>query len=230
VPAPPEVGAVIVGVASTPVDLSQFWLDGQALPGLSTPLDTGDQTYWLDGAPDPVLGLTLSDAVWQKLVPDTPDTVLTFDGSATSFQPLAAVLAGARAHRTSSTSVTGGAWQALSWGATAFDTGFWSNAAPTRFTVPTGKAGTYLLVGQAFWQTDAVVTKYLLGWRVNGATVSGYTSTPDVTDVGMQTAVVVQLAVGDYVECVVDYTSGAMTGRTISGGATVCWGSIVKVG
>jgi hypothetical protein len=230
VPASPDLGAVVVGAAASPVDIGLYWFDGQPLLGLPSDLDPGDGDYWIDGQPLETLGLTLTDSVWQKLTPTVPATVLTFDGSAAIWAPLASVLAGARSYRTTNQNVTGGAWEALTWGATEFDTGFWDAAAPTRWTVPTGKAGTYLLLGQAFWPVAAVVTNYKLGFRVNGSTVTARVESADVTNIGLQAFGIVQLDEGDYVEAVVDYASGAMTGRTVTGGQQTCWGSIVKVG
>jgi hypothetical protein len=230
VPASPEVGSVVVGVAASPVDTGLYWFDGQPLPGVASELDPGGNAYWFDGQPYDVLGLTLTDAVWQKLVPTVPNSVLTWDGSSVAFAPLASVFAGAKAYRSTNLAVTGGAWQTVPWSAAAFDTGFWDVTAPSRFTVPTGKTGTYQLTATAFWQTDATVTSFLLGWRVNGTTVLEYAATANVTDVGMQATALVQLEEGDYVEAIVDYASGSMTGRTITGGTTTCVGSIVKVG
>jgi hypothetical protein len=81
----------------------------------------------------------------------------------------------------------------------------------TRMTIPAGKAGKYWVYAGGFFQSggttnSAVITIYLNGVTTNGVYTNFIQSSTDNS--GMRTGAVLNLAVNDYVECVVYQNSG----------------------
>lgn len=213
--ASPVRGDVIVS-AGLPFNGQNFWFDGSVMPDMDTAADFGVQKFWFDGSVEGGAGLTDSSLLkWRRLAVGSAnqslltDGVDVFWGSNTPTQPKV------KAYRSSNLSIAAGdggyptsgfGGNKVAMQAVIFDSdGFWNSGAnPERLTVPSGSAGTYLVVGQASWESSSDGRK--AAWiYVNGARV-GITEVPgDDGSLGLSFTVstFVRLVAGDYVELVV---------------------------
>ena len=98
----------------------------------------------------------------------------------------------------------------------------------TQFTVPSGQGGTYSIVCQVQWTSNAVGYRQL-GIVQNGSTLLAVTKAGAVasTSQPQQTAAIAQLAAGDYIQCQIAQSSGGSLATLSSQGAT--FGALVKV-
>jgi hypothetical protein len=211
-------GAVIVG-QGLPVGGGEYWIDGGVLPELDSGISFADQTPWADGGVAGVLGVDDPGVLrWRRLLP-TPgvlasDGLNVFWGDPTVEQPRAIV------YRTANLTIPSGpgpygtgnaAGTPVPFQAVEEDPfGFWSSGTPTRLTVPAGKAGVYLIAGQASWDTSTTGRK--AAWIfVNGSRVAITEVNGDDGGLGLSFGVMrfKRLQAGDYVELVVRQDSGA---------------------
>lgn len=117
---------------------------------------------------------------------------------------------GVSAYRSSSQTLTGGAYTAIQWNAEYWDTNTYhdNGTNPSRFTVPTGKAGYYsykfnLGIG-------AITGDNYFHIRVNGTTKWNF-SWDTNSPTNLQGNATLNLAVGDYVELFVYNVSSIVT-------------------
>lgn len=96
----------------------------------------------------------------------------------------------------------------------------------SRFTVPSGWDGTYLLVGTVAWAASAVGNR-MIGWAVNGAADALRDQAMPAQGLAnrMTVSCIVQLTAGDYVELRVHQTSGGALGLTATG-SIMCLGTL----
>jgi hypothetical protein len=203
-----------------PTALAGAWADGLPSDLLVTSLATGGGAYWADGLPYDGLGGGSSgaDVLWRRVPIGTAGQVLKSNGTnpewgdAGSFGEVsAASQPKVRVYASSSVSIAAGAGTDDANGGTkvnfdteSFDTdAFHSTVTNTsRLTVPVGKAGYYLIVGQASWATSATGRKAC--WPYKNGTLRLAVDEVNGDDGGLglsHTAVCfAQLAEGDYVE------------------------------
>jgi hypothetical protein len=144
---------------------------------------------------------------------------------------------GARAYRSTSATIATSTWTSISFNAEAFDSDtFHDNATnPSRFTVPAGKAGKYLLHGVVSFAPDVTGIRHAR-WLLNGTTqmiVFGINSQGTAYRSRVPVTTIVDLSVGDYVELQGFQNSGSSleVGDTTNGGeANESWGSLVYLG
>jgi hypothetical protein len=133
---------------------------------------------------------------------------------------------GCLAYRSSSQTLTSGAYTAIEWNAEAWDTNtFHDNSTnPSRFTIPVGKAGYYNFIfnlgigavsGQVYWQI-----------LVNGSAVSAGAWNVSASETKLAQSVSIVVAEADYVQLTV-YRVGAIT---TAGSQTEAWASINYMG
>lgn len=150
-----------------------------------------------------------------------------------------AAFVGCKAYNSTTQSVNDATSTALTFDTEAYDTdAFHSGASPSRFTVPSGKAGKYLLVGGTTMAAATAPTNPTQCWwrkTLSGGGSSelpaGDSRTPSTTiPTGFLAVTTVDLAVGDYVELMV-YQDG--TGAKNFGSASAAqasFGSVTLLG
>jgi hypothetical protein len=134
----------------------------------------------------------------------------------------AAAFAGARAYNNGTQSIPNTTDTALTFDTEDYDTdGYHSTSANTsRMTIPTGKAGKYLVHGHTTYAVGNTTGDRILVIRKNGSDVpgSGVSVVPHTGSVllRLDTTAIVDLAVGDYVEAFAFQSSGG----NLNAGAT----------
>ena len=126
------------------------------------------------------------------------------------------------AYATSGTSIAFATNVKVNLQAEYFDTDSAFDTSNSRFTVPSGKAGKYLFIGQVCF--NATITDNHVGFAKNGSTtvVGGSYDTffeaKGANASSVETSVIIDLAVGDYVEMFTFNTNGSVpstsAGRT----------------
>lgn len=111
-----------------------------------------------------------------------------------------------------------GGWSNNTWAAAPLnsevydDAGFHDNATNnSRFTVPSGHAGQYIIVGHFIWDDHATGVRGLGIYKNGSVTHADIVEAIEATGVGNQMTIteILDLAVGDYVEMFAYQTSGA---------------------
>lgn len=117
---------------------------------------------------------------------------------------------GARGKRSSASSISDSTWTALGFNAEDFDTdAFHDNSTnPSRFTIPSGKAGKYLVVAQELWASNGTGNR-LRAIAKNGSRIV-HTAGDGLTINGLSYGIsdIVDCAVSDYLELHVYQSSG----------------------
>lgn len=143
---------------------------------------------------------------------------------------------GVRSTRATTQSINDSTVTAISYTADTFDTDAFHDTGsnPDRFTVPSGKNGTYLIMARVQWDTNTTGAR-LAGLQVVSA---GPTTTAiDEDDGAVSTGIdgktnivhgIYALAVGDYVRVVVYQNSGGA--RTTRAAAEGNWFAMYKIG
>jgi hypothetical protein len=155
---------------------------------------------WTDDDGTGTTGTLLNDARLQADVYDPVDAVITY---------------GCRAYHDTTQSISNAAFNAVSFNSEDYDTGgFHSTAVNTsRFTVPAGAGGTYLIIGHVVFAANGTGQRGLtIGKNGGGATINGvsaFKSSPSGTYVTMVNIMaVLVLAAGDYIELLAYQDSG----------------------
>ncbi len=119
---------------------------------------------------------------------------------------------GVKAFRTTDLSVNNNTWTSVGWNSESFDSdGFHDNSTNnTRFTIPSGKGGKYLLTANILWYQNTTGTRIAGFYKNNGADALQYFYFyPNNIDYNSFNITSMQdLAVGDYVELRVYQASG----------------------
>jgi hypothetical protein len=97
-----------------------------------------------------------------------------------------------------------------------------------RITIPSGKAGYYLVWSQINWQTNASVSRRLLQIQLNGSGITSVEGSPAAsTPLGYYSAAISYAAVGDYFNSIVyQNTGGSMNLENSAGGSCVYFGAM----
>ena len=146
------------------------------------------------------------------------NTVLTADSAEASglkwATPSAASFVGAVAVMSADLNVSHNTFTAVPFAATDYlDTDAFHNPSTnnTRMTVPAGKAGKYWVYAGGFFQSGGTTNSGEIIIYLNGVTANGtYTNfiQSSAQNSGMRTGAILDLAVADYVECIVYQASG----------------------
>jgi hypothetical protein len=139
---------------------------------------------------------------------------------------------GARAYKTSGQSITSGSLQALTFDLERYDTdGFHDTSSNTsRFTIPSGMGGKYLIGGTAALSSSNATAR-TLAIRINGSTYIAATNGDPQTAVGEQYAnvsAVWDMAAGDYAEIMYRQDSGGSL-SLVAGSAYASEGWIARL-
>jgi hypothetical protein len=104
---------------------------------------------------------------------------------------------------------TGGTPTALTWQTEDWDTdGYWTSGAPTKFTIPTGMGGKYL-VGGGYTFDSATAFDQIASISVNGTELLSTRSRQGSASAVNRTSTILNLAAGDYVEMLAYQASGS---------------------
>lgn len=225
-------------------------LSGVLAEGMITYLKSDDKVYKYTGAAWVEVGggsspLTTKGDIYTYSTADarlgvgTNGQVLTADSTtATGLKWAAAsstpTFVGAFIYQAATQSLTNGTETAITMDTEVFDTdGFHSTSSNTsRMTIPSGKAGKYLLVASIGYVGNATGTRSLV-WRKNGSYQSYLDNNPGNTGTFTMTAsTIYDLAVGDYVELGGYQTSGGNLNvmGTASGNGNVTYLAIQYLG
>lgn len=163
-----------------------------------------------------------------RLAVGTNGQVLTADSTAATGLKWAAASGGSAtyvgvsAYKTSNQDISNNTFTALTFQAESFDTdSFHDNSTNTsRFTVPTGKGGKYVVSGTVSYSTNATGARAASIYK-NGAVVNYHSILPPVaggvTGTYVPVSYVLSLAAGDYVEIFGWQTSGGNLAVTNGG-------------
>lgn len=231
IPATAVLGDMVVAQAAVGADVDAHWLDGLPYDEIPNVLDGGDEVYWQDGLP--AVGLEVSGEVrWQRKANSvTAGYVWTAGATGPDWQPSATAGALAQVYRASNLSITPFAAPTLLPLETVVvdASGFWASGAPTRFTVPNGLAGKYVVVAQISWNVTFVgngwVAIFKNGVNVAESVLPGGAAV--ATRAPLQAVYVAQLAVGDYLEMSVYLEAGGAI--QVLGGAAKTFLQLLKV-
>ena len=107
---------------------------------------------------------------------------------------------------------------AITWNAETFDTdAFHSTSTNTsRITIPTGKAGKYLLTFAAFYENGGTSNSPRYRFKKNGTVIVSVQESAQF-QMALTLSTIVSLAVGDYVEIFIFHNSGGSAGTVYSG-------------
>ena len=121
---------------------------------------------------------------------------------------------GASVYRTTDQTISNGTYTIITFDAETYDSdGFHSTVTNTgRMTVPSGKAGKYLISGFAGFGANASGYR-LIRLQKNGSTISYFSNLPFTGDTNtVQLSYAIDLAVGDYIEINAYQNSGGNIG------------------
>lgn len=189
-------------------------------PAMTFPLTSANRSYSAQSFTVTNVTVTwpkLTNPVFRIEFGDQPMTLGAWTTAQAVFTPASTRIRydpqGALARRTTTQSIANATWTAISLDASEdFDPfGFHDTASnPSRFTVPTGWSGTYLLTGNS-GITSGAGTVVQCGWALNGANPTLAASTyytPIGTGQTVSSTVVQELSAGDYVELMVLHNQG----------------------
>lgn len=238
IPDDPIQGDIIVALGSTPVDNGKYWFNGEQVLFEDLNVDTLGLDYWKDGSAFVMGGFGLSSGSgtkWQRKALGAAGTFLGSTGTEADWLDPATSSESASVYRTNNVVIPSATDTAISFEAAHFDTAsFWSSVTPTRFTIPTGKGGKYLAIGQLTWQDPGTAAGYRAKIRLNGATIVGEGSNNQTItgegDTAHQVSAIMNLIAGDYVEIVAHWNYTDVVGKVILGGTYATFGQLLKVG
>lgn len=176
----------------------------------------------VDAKGDLIVG-TAADTVDRLAVGSNGQTLVADSSQSTGLKWATPSYVGVKCFKSAVQSIPNATWTTLTFDSESFDTdAFHDNTTNnSRITIPTGKAGKYLVNWQAVWvanNTGSRNTRLLK----NGTTAAygSWTSTASATDSTIHSnSTVLDLAVGDYLEIQIGQASGGALDA--SGGATI---------
>lgn len=226
------LGDMIVAQQAGAADLDAYWLDGLPFDDIPNVLNAGDEVYWIDGLPAD--GLEASDEVrWRrKGNSTTAGYVWTAGATGPDWQPSAAGGAFVQVYRASDFSLPVSTQTNVALEVVVADAlGFWAAGSPTRFTVPSGQAGKYVVSGQAsidctptfpgnFWVAIYKNSVIVAECALAAAAQIG-------TRAPMQVTCIADLVAGDFIEMSVYMENSAA--RNVKGGAAKTFLQLLRV-
>lgn len=221
---PPLPGSLVVGsAAGVSNDMSPYWVDGLPVDLLNSTDDTGGVQFWQDGLPfNSISSLSAGDVLWVRLEIGQDTYVLTSRGTFVEWAPATAAFSQIRASAdlTAPQAIPKETATLLVWDTPTSDSGpFWSSAAPTRFTCPTGQDGTFDVTGQATWDTGTIGALRIRILKNGSAVARNETGGTVVEAAPSQTVMKrVELSATDYVELEAYWTYSDSSDRTITDG------------
>lgn len=183
---------------------------------------TNDMATKIDAKGDLIIG-TAADS-YDRLAVGTNAYVLTADSTAATGVKWAAIPAASPAFvgcfltGTVDQSVNSASSTLITWDAEVFDTDAFHSTTTnnTRITIPSGKAGKYL-INMFVYSNNANTTGYrAMGIKKNGTNIQEFNSTPNFStanDLGQHFSTLLDLAVGDYIEMY--WTQNSGSARTV---------------
>jgi hypothetical protein len=160
----------------------------------------------------------------------TTGQVLTVSGGVPAWATPATGFVGCRLFYTADASISNNTATILNFNSETFDTdSFHSTSTNTsRITIPSGKAGKYLINGKANWTASATGIRQVYIYLNNTTNISQSTlnSGAEVFDVSVSTTA--SLSVGDYIEFGVYQTSG--TSRSARAGTDLTYFEVTYLG
>ena len=136
---------------------------------------------------------------------------------------------GCAAYNTSNFSISNNTGTNITWNTEEFDTdGFHSTSSNTsRFTIPTGKGGKYLITAQVRWD-DNTAGERVLKIQKNGTEFKAFAMQPNAQNPMEAITAVLSLVATDYIEILVYQNSGGA--RTVYGSSLETFTSISYLG
>ncbi len=241
IPADPIIGDIITALGSTPVDNGKYWMDGHPVFFEDLNSDTGGEKYWYDGHffGRGGFGLTSgSGTKWQRKAIGAAGLFLGSTGTEVDWLSPSSVSESVSVYRSTTLSISRATDTAIPFDTTVFDTAaFWDNTDPTKLTVPTGKGGKYLVIGQVEWSNASSTGTHQAKIRLNGTTTKAVGAVDTIIDATFggqqgahQVVTLLSLAVGDYLELVVLFNSNDATPRVLAAGSSSTFFQLIKVG
>lgn len=228
-PAAAVLGDLITAQRAAVTDSDAYWFDGQPFEDLDNANDAAGEAFWFDGQPAVGLG-SVGVAKWARKANGTTGYVLTAGATGPDWQPSAAGGTFVQVYRASDFSLpTSTQTNVVLETVVADASAFWSSGAPTRFTVPTGQGGKYVVVAQASIDVNYIGNLWVAVFK-NGVNVAESVM-PAGSQVGTraphQTVYVADLAAGDYLEMSVYHEAGGA--KNIKGGAAKTFLQMLRV-
>jgi hypothetical protein len=208
-------GDIFEVFAAQPVAISDVYTQTQANAAFinDSLLTTTGDTIYASGANTPA-----------RLGIGTSGQVLTVSGGVPAWAtPTAPTFAGVQCRNAgTNTTISSATDTILTWSSENFDSdNYHSTSSNTsRITIPTGKAGKYLVNAAVYWESSPTADALALRIRKNGAGQVQFNSLPkpNANQVTVTTTVTLDLVVGDYLELVVYQNSGS--NLTVNGDST----------
>jgi len=175
---------------------------------------TNSMATAIDAKGDLVVG-TGADTFSRLAVASTAGYLLSVDSAESTglkwAAPAAASFVGCRLKRSGTFNVSNNTFTAVPFNLEDFDTDAFHDTSTnnSRITIPAGKAGKYLLIGNFLWGTDPTGRRELLMYK-NGSVLPGVIVMQATSSegAGLCLSMIQDLAVSDYVELYVKQTSG----------------------
>lgn len=225
-------------IASSPDVQAISWFEGGVFDFLVGTADANNQKFWFEGGIiDGLFGGTSADDVrWQRLPIGTTGSFLKSTGLVPTWGPIGDVgqitasnQPKVQVYKTTNQTIAPGAGTddpvqggtRVTFNAEEFDSDTFHDLVinPSRLTVPAGKGGVYVVVGQLSWQTMTTAVRAAAWIYLNGVrrAITEVSAPSGGLNFSFSVATFLNLAAGDYVELFArqdDATSKSVLGDT----------------
>lgn len=230
-PASVVLGDTIVGQGIGDTDAQKYWFEGEPLDELADTTTAGAQLFWIDGLPTIVLSTPL-EVKWARKAIGAAGTQPVSNGSGWEWQDVAAVEpVWASLYKASDVAIASSTSQDLLLDGIVFD-GYSYQSSDRRYvSIPSGRAGVYLVVGQIQFESPFFGS----GWIAlvkNGVTIA--TVNLEAADGVSERAAVGSswlgmLAVGDLISLNAAFLSPTGVASVVEGGTNKTFLQLLKV-